>query len=65
MKQGWDRCDWLIWDEFCCKDLDGGRVWVCERGFPKLHGTYIKCKIPKGETIDVCARFKEKEKKEN
>ncbi len=58
MKKGWDNCDWLIWDEFCCKDLDSGRVWVCEKGFPRLYGKYIKCMLKKGTKIKVCGNFK-------
>ena len=58
MKKGWDRCDWNL-DGICCKDLDAGRTWVCEKGFPRLHGKYTKCTLRKGTKIDVCNSFKE------
>ena len=58
MRKGWDKCKWILYG-VCCKDLDAGRTWICEKGFPRLHGQYIKCTYPKGTKIDMCESYEE------
>ena len=56
--RGWDRCENNI-DGICCKDIETARTWICVKGFPRLKGKYVKCKLPKGTMFDVCEYFKE------
>jgi hypothetical protein len=63
-KRGWDKCGWIL-DGICCKDLDAARTWICEKGFPRLHGTYTPCTLPKGTKIEVCERFYEEKNADN
>ena len=57
-KRGWDKCGNNL-TGICCKDLDGGRTWICVKGFPRLHGKYVKCNLAKGKMIDVCNEYYE------
>ena len=48
-----NKCDWYL-KGFCCRDLDGGRVWECKKQLKNMRiKKQVDCEYFKKERIQI------------